>query len=65
MVISAKSGRLLAYAVKDLMVVCHCVLINPALLWLYSVPLCTIQGHIRYAVFHAGVLLAGLLAFDS
>ena len=38
------SGCLLAYAIKDLMVVCHCVLINLALLWLYSVPFCTIQA---------------------
>ena len=41
---TAESGRPLAYPVKDLMVVRHRVLINPALLWLYSVPLCATQA---------------------
>ena len=41
---SAKRRCLLAYAVKDLMVVCHRALVNFALLRLYSVPLCTMQA---------------------
>ena len=62
---SAKSGRLLAYAVEDLMVVCYCVLINLALLWLYSVPLCTRQATSHVQPPMQGFYLQGWLLATS